>query len=78
MALFYVPIREDDALRDVQVVPVWEGTTNVFALDLLRTVNDVGGLEPLCAEFERCLTAVDMPRLQRAARPALENLRCAR
>jgi hypothetical protein len=73
-----VLIREDDALRDAQVVPIWEETMNVLALDLLRTVNDVGGLEPLGAEFERCLTVVGMPRLQRAARPALENLRRAR
>ncbi|PSQ78669.1 MAG: hypothetical protein BRD33_01420 [Bacteroidetes bacterium QH_6_63_17] len=78
LALFYVPIREDDALRNAQVVPVWEGTVNVLALDLLRTANDVGGLEPLGAEFERCLMAVDTPRLQRAARPTLEDLRRAR
>ena len=71
-------IREDDALREAQAVPVWEGTMNVLALDLLRAVNDVGGLEPLCAEFERCLTAVDMPRLQRATRPTLANIRRAR
>ena len=78
LALFYAPIREDDALRDAQVVPIWEGTMNVLALDLLRTVNDVGVLEPLGAEFERCLTAVGIPRLQRAARPTLEDLRRAR
>ncbi|PSR00010.1 MAG: hypothetical protein BRD51_01105 [Bacteroidetes bacterium SW_11_64_17] len=78
LALFYAPIREDDALRDAQVVPIWEETMNVLTLDLLRTVNDVGGLEPLGAEFEHCLTVVGMPRLQRAACPALENLRCAR
>jgi len=59
-------------LRDAQVLPIWEGTTNVLALDLLRTVTDVGGLEPLGAEFERCLTAVDTPRLQRAVRSALD------
>ena len=59
-------------LRDAQVLPIWEGTTNVLALDLLRTVTDVGGLEPLGAEFERCLTAVDTPPLQRAVRSALD------
>lgn len=59
-------------LRDAQVLPIWEGTTNVLALDLLRTIDEVGGLEPLGAEFERCLTAVDTPRLQRAVRSALD------
>lgn len=50
---------------------------NVLALDLLRTVDDVGGLAPLGAEFERCLTAVDTPRLRRAARSALDAFRQA-
>lgn len=59
-------------LRDAQVLPIWEGTTNVLALGFLRTVTDVGGLEPLGAEFERCLTAVDTPRLQHAVRSALD------
>lgn len=59
-------------LQDAQVLPIWEGTTNVLALDLLRTMDDVGGLEPLGAEIERCLTAVDAADLQRAARSALD------
>ena len=33
-------------LRDAQVYPIWEGTTNVLALDTLRAIGSVG-IEPL-------------------------------
>ncbi len=64
-------------LRDAQVLPIWEGTTNVLSLDLLRTVNEVGGLAPLGEEFERCLTVVETPRLQQATRTALDAFQAA-
>src|SRR5918993_2425543 len=31
-------------LRDAQVLPIWEGTTNVLALDALRAIDSAGGL----------------------------------
>lgn len=34
-------------LRDAQVLPIWEGTTNVLALDTLRALGDAASLEPL-------------------------------
>ncbi len=64
-------------LRDAQVLPIWEGTTNVLALDLLRAVKEVGGLTPIGDEFERCLTAVDTPQLQQAVRTALDAFQSA-
>src|SRR5208282_4886259 len=33
-------------LRDAQVLPIWEGTTNVLALDVLRAMAR-GGTEPI-------------------------------
>jgi acyl-CoA dehydrogenase len=42
-------------LRDAQVLPLWEGTTNVLALDLLRALTKVGGLAPVEREVSRCL-----------------------
>jgi hypothetical protein len=33
-------------LRDAQVLPIWEGTTNVLALDVQRVLGQVGGLQP--------------------------------
>jgi alkylation response protein AidB-like acyl-CoA dehydrogenase len=44
-------------LRDAQVLPLWEGTTNVLALDLLRGLSKTGGLAPFEKEIERALAA---------------------
>jgi acyl-CoA dehydrogenase len=33
-------------LRDAQVLPIWEGTTNVLSLDVQRVLGQVGGLQP--------------------------------
>ncbi|HET7824066.1 MAG TPA: acyl-CoA dehydrogenase family protein, partial [Anaeromyxobacter sp.] len=40
-------------LRDAQVLPIWEGTTNVLALDLLRALATEGALQALTAEIRR-------------------------
>jgi alkylation response protein AidB-like acyl-CoA dehydrogenase len=61
-------------LRDAQVLPIWEGTTNVLALDLLRTLgqgND-DALSALHDEFTRCRAAVDAPVLLEATQTALD------
>jgi alkylation response protein AidB-like acyl-CoA dehydrogenase len=41
-------------LRDAQVLPIWEGTTNVLSLDVLRALARVGSLEPIEREVARC------------------------
>lgn len=65
-------------LRDAQVLPIWEGTTNVLALDLLRTVGrGDDALSPLHDEFKRCHAAVDAPVLQEATQTALDAFRSA-
>ncbi|MCB8976297.1 MAG: acyl-CoA dehydrogenase family protein [Ardenticatenaceae bacterium] len=54
-------------LRDSQVLPIWEGTTNVLSLDALRALGKSG--EPLLAlsnEIDRCLETVIDGRLQTA------------
>jgi alkylation response protein AidB-like acyl-CoA dehydrogenase len=43
-------------LRDAQVLPIWEGTTNVLALDMLRVLQQIGGLQPWLVAL-RTLTA---------------------
>jgi alkylation response protein AidB-like acyl-CoA dehydrogenase len=44
-------------LRDAQVLPIWEGTTNVLALDTLRALgSDDRALNALKAEADRCVT----------------------
>src|SRR5579859_162361 len=40
-------------LRDSQVLPIWEGTTNVLSLDALRVLAKPGVAEALLAELER-------------------------
>lgn len=42
-------------LRDAQVLPIWEGTTNVLALDALRAVEREDALAPLVADLSQRL-----------------------
>jgi acyl-CoA dehydrogenase len=58
-------------LRDSQVLTIWEGTTNVLALDALRALEACGGVAPLRAEVARCAGAVRDPALRRVADAAL-------
>ncbi len=44
-------------LADAQVLPIWEGTTNVLSLDTLRALGKGGALEAIGAEIERCASA---------------------
>jgi alkylation response protein AidB-like acyl-CoA dehydrogenase len=47
-------------LRDAQVLPIWEGTTNVLALDALRALGpDNYPLQVLKSEVERCTVNAD-------------------
>jgi alkylation response protein AidB-like acyl-CoA dehydrogenase len=51
-------------LRDAQVLPIWEGTTNVLSLDLLRALSGEAGLRDLDAELSRALAAATDPALE--------------
>ena len=42
-------------LRDAQVLPIWEGTTNVLSLDALRSMRKEGTLEALLDDARRRL-----------------------
>jgi alkylation response protein AidB-like acyl-CoA dehydrogenase len=63
-------------LRDAQVLPLWEGTTNVLALDLLRALTKAGGMAPLEREVSRCAAGAAGP-LASAARSATDAVRHA-
>src|SRR5690606_18945321 len=55
-------------LRDAQVLPIWEGTTNVLALDVLKVLERGGGPEELTADLEPRLAGVArVPALTEAA-----------
>jgi hypothetical protein len=40
-------------LRDAQVLPIWEGTTNVLSLDVTRVLAKPGVAEAFAAELSR-------------------------
>jgi acyl-CoA dehydrogenase len=63
-------------LADAQVLPIWEGTTNVLSLDTLRALGKGGALEAINAEVEACCAAATDPGLVEpavAARAALRH-----
>jgi alkylation response protein AidB-like acyl-CoA dehydrogenase len=58
-------------LRDAQVLPVWEGTTNVLSLDVLRALGPQHqAFQLLKDEAGRCLESIGDQRLKAAARAA--------
>jgi len=46
-------------LRDAQVLPIWEGTTNVLSLDLLRALSKTGSIEPIVREIRASIEGCD-------------------
>ncbi len=50
-------------LRDSQVLPIWEGTSNVLSLDVLRVLNREAAHEELFPLVEDSLDAADHPHL---------------
>jgi hypothetical protein len=65
-------------LRDAQVLPIWEGTTNVLSLDLLRALaksaSGVGaGLDPIAREARTAIAGCD-PSLADAAESAVRAI----
>ena len=62
-------------LRDSQVLPIWEGTTNVLALDMLRAFGaDERSWQSLQAEINHCLLSVRDHKLSEAARILRQTL----
>jgi alkylation response protein AidB-like acyl-CoA dehydrogenase len=64
-------------LRDAQVLPIWEGTTNVLALDSLRALRDPATWPALLAELDRLsgeTTRQDLAAAARSSRDRLDEL----
>jgi alkylation response protein AidB-like acyl-CoA dehydrogenase len=61
-------------LRDTQVLPIWEGTTNVLSLDALLRSDLHAGLAALMGRASACQRALTEPRLVAAAKQALGAL----
>ena len=65
-------------LRDSQVLPIWEGTTNVLALDTLRALrtddtDPSHGLKRLEAAVMSCVEGVSDSKLVNVMRAALDH-----
>jgi putative acyl-CoA dehydrogenase len=68
-------------MRDTLVLPIWEGTTNVLALDVLRAMEKEGAFEPFAEDVAQRLRKVKGDALAesvRRVRKALETLQEAR
>ena len=61
-------------LRDAQVLPIWEGTTNVLSLDALLRSDLHAGLGALLGRASGCLRALSEPRLVAVGRQAVGAL----
>ena len=63
-------------LADAQVLPIWEGTTNVLSLDTLRALGKGGALEAIALEIETNVASAKDPGLAapgNAARAAVKH-----
>jgi alkylation response protein AidB-like acyl-CoA dehydrogenase len=65
-------------LRDAQVLPIWEGTTNVLSLDLLRAIGKAGTMAPIEREVSRRVERAHDSACAQAGRKALEAVAHAR
>jgi alkylation response protein AidB-like acyl-CoA dehydrogenase len=63
-------------LRDAQVLPIWEGTTNVLSLDLLRALAKGSSLAPIVREVRTSVEGAD-PSLKEPAEAAVRAVQHA-
>jgi len=61
-------------LRDAQVLPIWEGTTNVLSLDVLRALDRTDALAALRRRIERSQSLLTRPSLLAGMRSLHEPL----
>ena len=59
-------------LRDAQVLPIWEGTTNVLSLDMWRAIERTNGLDVWMAGVRERMQSVTTPSLVGGASRVLD------
>ena len=59
-------------LRDAQVLPIWEGTTNVLSLDVLRALREPATLPALREEVRAAATSTSHQELATIAKQAID------
>jgi acyl-CoA dehydrogenase len=65
-------------LRDAQVNPIWEGTSNICALDLWRAITRQGGHEPVFGRCEQMIAGLAAEPARRAGEAAMHAVKDAR
>jgi alkylation response protein AidB-like acyl-CoA dehydrogenase len=65
-------------LRDAHVLPIWEGTTNVLALETLRSIEACGGMDVVEREARFVLQGVREPDLLRISARVEQTLETAK
>jgi alkylation response protein AidB-like acyl-CoA dehydrogenase len=60
-----------ELLRDAQVLPIWEGTTNVLALEAIRAIHRTNALEPFLLEVRTLASSARHSSLLEPSRTAL-------
>jgi hypothetical protein len=65
-------------LRDAQVLPIWEGTTNVLALETLRSIEACGGLHAVEREARFVMQGIREPDLIRISARVEQTLETAK
>lgn len=60
-------------LRDAQVMPIWEGTTNVLALDVLKALRQVGGLQHWLTAIRTLTAQVTLPEMEGVVKQVRES-----
>jgi hypothetical protein len=60
-------------LRDAQVLSIWEGTTNVLSLDVLRALGSGAEIGVMRADIEERLARITLPELLPAAARVRES-----
>ncbi|MBX7166916.1 MAG: acyl-CoA dehydrogenase family protein [Pirellulales bacterium] len=61
-------------LRDAQVLPIWEGTTNVLSLDALRAIDREAAFGPFVESLRQGLQDLSLPELRPSAERVVRQL----
>ncbi len=64
-------------LRDAHVLPIWEGTTNVLALDVLKVLRQNGGLQPYLTAIRGLTAQVSLAELEPVVKQIRESTTAA-
>jgi acyl-CoA dehydrogenase len=60
-------------LRDTQVLPIWEGTTNVLALDVIKALKQIGGLQHWLTAIRSLTSPITLPELEGVVKQVRES-----